>query len=183
MPLKHENFRFIKLVSLSGSKIIEILRHLFNLGVIMILDLPNESCIIWKNKVDGSSLSAETTSSTDSMDVVLLFKWQLVVDDETNLLHIDTSSEQIGCDKDSSGTSSELLHDGISLDLIHFTVHGRDCEVLLIHFCFKLEDSSLSVTIDESLVDIEVRVKIKENIEFPVFLFNCDIILSDTFQG
>jgi len=58
------------------------------------------------------------------MDIVLLLVGQLVVDDQTNLLDIDTSCKKIGGDEDSSGTSSELFHDGVSLDLVHLTVHG-----------------------------------------------------------
>lgn len=97
--------------------------HLFDLGVVMVLDLSDEFGVVWKNEVDGNSLSTESTSSTNSMDVVLLFEWELVVDDETNLLDIDTSCEEIGGDEDSGGTSSELLHDAVSLDLVHLSVH------------------------------------------------------------
>ena len=90
----------------------------------MILDFSNEFGIIWKNEVDSSTFSTESTSSTNSMDIVLLSVWQLVVDNETNLLYINTSSKKIGGDKNSSGTSSELLHNGVSLLLFHLSVHG-----------------------------------------------------------
>jgi hypothetical protein len=107
-----------------GVEIFEILWHLFNLGVVMVLDFSNELCIVWQNKVDCHTFSSETTSSTNSMNVVFLLEWKFVVDNETNLLDIDTSCEKIGGDEDSGGTSSEFLHDSISLDLIHFTMHG-----------------------------------------------------------
>jgi len=89
----------------------------------MILNVFEETSILWKNEVDRSSLSSESTSSTDSVNVVFLLDWQFVVDDKTNLLHIDTSGEQICSDKDTNSTLSELLHHNVSLDLVHLTVH------------------------------------------------------------
>ncbi len=74
--------------------------HLVDLGVVMLLNLLDEHCILGKNEVDSSTLSSQTTSSTDSVDVVLLSEGKLVVYDETDLLDIDTSGEEIGCDED-----------------------------------------------------------------------------------
>ena len=90
----------------------------------MVLDFSDEFGIIWEDKVDSGTFSTESTSSSNSMNVVLLSVWQLVVDNETNLLNIDTSSKEISCDQDSSGSSSELLHDSISCLLLHLTMHG-----------------------------------------------------------
>ena len=49
---------------------------------------------------------------------------EIVVDDERNLLNIDSSSEQIGGDENSGRSRSELLHDDLSLSLFHISVHG-----------------------------------------------------------
>ena len=49
---------------------------------------------------------------------------EIVVDDERDLLNIDSSSEQIGGDEDSGRTRSEFLHDDFSLSLFHISVHG-----------------------------------------------------------
>jgi len=46
----------------------------------MVLDLLDESGILRENEVDSSSFSTETTSSTDSVNVVLLLDGELVVD-------------------------------------------------------------------------------------------------------
>jgi len=89
----------------------------------MILDILQEAGVFWQHEIDCCSLSSESTGSTDSVNVVLLLDWQLVVDDEANLLNIDTSSKQVGGDEYSHSTLSELLHDDISLDLVHFSVH------------------------------------------------------------
>ena len=90
----------------------------------MLLDLLNELGVHGRNEVNSSSLSSESSGSSNSVDVVLLLEGELVVDDETNLLHVDSSGEQVGGDEHSSGSSSEFLHDHVSLDLVHLSVHG-----------------------------------------------------------
>lgn len=127
----------------------------------MVLDFSDEFGIIWEDKVDSGTFSTESTSSTNSMNVVLLSVWQLVVDNETNLLNIDTSSKEISCDQDSSGTSSELLHDGISCLLLHLTMHGRHCKVVVIHGFLKVQHSLFGVAINQSLIDIKVGIEIE----------------------
>lgn len=70
----------------------------------MILDLLEEAGVLGQHEVDGCTLSSESTGATDSMDVVLLLHGELVVDDETDLLDIDTSGEQVSGDKHANGT-------------------------------------------------------------------------------
>jgi len=149
----------------------------------MVLDLLDEAGILRENEVDGSSLSTETTSSTDSVDVVLLLDGELVVDDETNLLDINTSSKQVSGNEHTYGTLSELLHDNISLDLVHLSVHDADSEFLLSHGLLKFFDSLFSVTVNESLVNVQVGVQVEEDIHLPLLLFYSDVVLSDTFEG
>ncbi len=90
----------------------------------MLLDFLNESGVTGEYKVDGSSFSSESTGSTNSVDIVFLFEREFVVDNETNLLDINSSCKQISGNEDSGGSSSEFLHDHVSFDLVHFTVHS-----------------------------------------------------------
>ena len=69
--------------------------NLINLSVEMVLDLLNELGILRKDEVNCSTLSTETTCSTNSMNVVLLLEGELVVDNKTDLLNINTSSKKI----------------------------------------------------------------------------------------
>jgi len=149
----------------------------------MFLQLLDEAGVVGLDEVDSGTLSTETTSSTDSVDVVLLLEGKLVVDDETNLLHINTSSEQIGGNKNTDGTGSELLHDGLSLELVHLTVHNRDNEVFLDHSLLELLDTLFGVTVDESLIDIKVSIEVEEYLHLPFLLFDGNIVLADTFKG
>jgi len=120
----------------------------------MVLDLLNEPCILREYEVDRRSLPTETTGSSDSVDVVLLLNGQLVVDDESNLLDVNTSSEQVGGDKHADSSLSELLHHDVSLNLVHLSVHDGDSEFLLSHSLLQFFHSLLSVTVDQSLVDV-----------------------------
>ena len=122
----------------------------------MILNLSDEFGILWQNEVDGNSLSTESTGSSDSVDVLLLSGGQLVVDDETDLLDIDTSSKQIGTDQNSGGTSSELLHLGVSLFLLFVSSHRGNAEVIIVHGLCQLHDSLLGVAVDHRLVDVQI---------------------------
>jgi len=127
----------------------------------MILDLLQETGITGQNEVDGCSLSAETTGTADSMDVVLLLLGKLEVDNESDLLDIDTTSEHISGDKDTHGTRSELLHHDFTLLLVHLTVHAGNDEVLLGHATLELVDSALRVAVDDGLVDVQVGVQVQ----------------------
>jgi len=149
----------------------------------VILDLLDETRVPGEDKVDGSTLSSETTCSTNSMDVAFSLGWKLVVDDESDLLHIDTSGKQVSADEDSDGSRSELLHDNVSLELVHLSVHGADCEVVLCHGLLELFDSLLCITVNKSLVDIKVGIEIEENLHLPFLFLHGDVVLVDTLES
>lgn len=149
----------------------------------MILDGLDELSVFGEDEVDRGTLSTVTTGSTNSVDVVLLLEGQLVVDDETNLLDINTSGKQIGSDEDTDGTGTELFHDDVTSKLVHLSVHDRDGEVVLGHGLLELLDSLLGVTVDEGLVDVQVGVEVQEDLNFPLFLLDGDVVLVDTFKS
>ena len=145
---------------MSGSsvKLIKVLRHFFNLGVEMLLNLLDEAGVLGRDEVDGSTLTTITTGTTDSVDVVLLLEGKLVVDNETDLLDVDTSGQKISGDEDTGGASSELLHDHVTGHLIHLSVHNGNTEIVLLHLLSQLGDSLLGIAIDQCLIDIEVSI-------------------------
>lgn len=165
------------------SEFVEISWHFVDLSVEMVLDGLDELGILWQDEVDGSTLSTVTTSTTNSVDVVLLLEWQLVVDDETDLLHIDTSGQQVSGDEHAHSTRTELLHDDVSAELVHLTVHDADGEVVLSHGLLELLDSLLGVTVDEGLVDVQVGVQVDEHVHLPLLLLDSDVVLADTFKS
>jgi hypothetical protein len=64
------------------------------------------------------------------VDVVLLGGREVVVDDERDLLDVDTTGEEVGGDEDPRRARAELLHDDLALALLHVTVceKGRERE-------------------------------------------------------
>lgn len=85
--------RYSSLVHSGRSEFVKIGGHLVNLCVEMVLNGLDELGILGKDEVDRGTLSTVTTSTTNSVNVVLLLVRKFVVDDETNLLHIDTSGK------------------------------------------------------------------------------------------
>lgn len=117
------------------------------------------------------------------MNVVLAVGGEIVVDDKGDLLDIDTTGEEIGSDQDTRGTGTELLHDDITLALVHVSVHGGDGEVTGGELVGEPVDLSTGVAEDDGLCDGDGLVEIGEGVELPVLLLNGDVELLNTFEG
>ena len=55
--------------------------------------------IVGGDEVDGDTFASESSATTDTMDVVLPVCGEIVVDDQRNLLDIDSTGEEIGGDQ------------------------------------------------------------------------------------
>lgn len=165
------------------SQFVEIRGHLIDLRVVVILDLLEESGVARQHEVDGGTFLTETTSAADSVNVVLLLLWQLEVDDETDLLDVDSTSEHVSGDQDTNGTRSELLHHDFSLLLVHLAVHAGHHEILLRHVALELVNSALRIAVNNGLINVQIRVKIEQDIHLPFLLLHSNIVLVDTFKG
>jgi len=165
------------------SQLVEISGHLVDLRVVMILQVLKEAGVLGKHEVNGCTLATETTSTADSVDVVLLLQRELVVNNEADLLDIDTSSQKISGNEDTDGAGSELLHDDLTLLLVHLTVHGCNDEILLGHGLLKGIDTTLGVAVNDGLLDVKVGVQVKQDFNLPLGLLNSNIVLMDTVEG
>jgi hypothetical protein len=72
------------------NEISDIHRHLLDLSIVELLDIVQHSDIFGSDEIDGYTFTAETTATTDTMDVVLAVRGDVVVDYERDLLHVDT---------------------------------------------------------------------------------------------
>lgn len=109
------------------------------------------------------------------MDVVLLGSGEIVVDDKRDLLDIDTSGKQVGGNEDSRRTRSELLHDDLSLSLVHVTVHGGDGELSLVELGGEPVDLSSGRAEDDGLGNGDSLVQVAQGVELPVLLLDGDV--------
>lgn len=56
--------------------------HLVNLGVVELFDIPQHPDIFSRNKVDGDTLPSKSSTTSNTMDVVLPICREIVVDNE-----------------------------------------------------------------------------------------------------
>lgn len=157
--------------------------HLLDLGAVELLNLTHHTDILSGDEVDSDTLSAESTTTTDSVDVVLSVGREIVVDDQGNLLDIDTTGQEISGDQDTGRAGSELLHDQVTLGLVHVTVHGGDSEVTGSELVGEPVDLAAGVAEDDSLGDGDSLVQVREGVELPLLLLNSNVELLDTLQG
>jgi hypothetical protein len=157
--------------------------HLLNLSAVELLDLSHHADILGGHEVDRNTLPSETTSTTDSVDVVLTVGGEIVVDDQGNLLDIDTTGQKISGDQDTGGSRSELLHDQITLTLVHVAVHGGHGEVTRGELVGKPVNLPSGVAEDDSLCDGDSLIQIGEGVQLPILLLDGDVELLDTFEG
>lgn len=158
-------------------------RHLLNLGAVELLNLAHHADIISSDKVDRNTFATETTTTTNAMNVVLTVGGEIVVDDQGNLLDINTTGQKVSGDEDTRGAGAELLHDEVTLGLVHVTVHGRDGEITGSELVGKPVDLAAGVAEDDGLSDGDSLIQIGEGIELPLLLLNGDVELLDTFKG
>ena len=157
--------------------------HLFDLGAVELFDLTHHAHVIGGDEVDCDTFPAESAATSDTMDVVLAICREVVVDDKGDLLHINTTGEQVSGDEHTRGAGSELLHDDIALCLVHVAVHGRDGEVASSELVGEPVDLSTGVAEDDGLGDRDGLVQIGQCIQFPLFFLDCDVELLDTFKS
>ena len=72
--------------------------HLLNLSAVELLDFSHHAHILCGHEVDRNTLSSESTSTTDSVDVVFTVGGKIIVDDQGDLLDIDTTGQEISGD-------------------------------------------------------------------------------------
>jgi hypothetical protein len=157
--------------------------HLLDLCAVELLNLAHHADIVSGDEVDGHTLTSETSTTTDTMDVVLTVGGKVVVDDEGNLLDVDTTGEEVSGDEDTGRSRAELLHDNITLGLVHVTVHGGDGEVTSSELVGEPVDLPAGVAEDDSLGNGDGLVQVGESVELPILLLNGNVELLDTFEG
>jgi len=157
--------------------------HLVNLSVVELLNVTEHAYILGGDKVDSNTLTSETTTTTNAMDVVLPVGGHVVVDNKGHLLDIDPTSEEISGDEDTSRSRTELSHEDFTLLLLHVTVHGGDSEFTFVHLLSQSVDLPPGVTEDDGLGDRDSFVKIRKRIKLPLLPLDGNVELLDTLKS
>jgi len=157
--------------------------HFFNLCVVKLLQFSEGTDIVSGDKVNGNTFSSESTATTDSVNVVLQVSWEVIIDDQGDLLDVNTTSKKISGDQNSAGTSSEFVQNEISFLHGNISVSGGDGEVSGSHLVGQPVDLSSGVAEDDCLGNIQGIVEVTQSVELPFLFLHTDIELFDTFQG
>ena len=96
------------------------------------------------DKRDCETLSAEPSCSADSVQITVGFGWHVEVENDVNLLNVDTTTEDLGCNKDAV---LELLEALVDFDsdkintflLLTFLPREFLCESPYLGWCFYLK--------------------------------------------
>jgi len=56
--------------------------HLLDLSAIELFNFPHHTHILRSNEVDSDAFSSKTSTTSDTMDVVLTVRWKVIVDDK-----------------------------------------------------------------------------------------------------
>ena len=158
-------------------------RHLLNLGAVELLDLSHHAHIVSSYEVDGNTLPAESSTATNTMDVVFAVGREIVIDNEGYLLNIDTTSQKISSDQNAGRARTELFHDNITLRLLHVTMHGGHSKVTSGELVSEPVDLSAGVAEDDCLSNGDSLIQIGKSIKLPIFFLHSDVELFDAFES
>src|SRR5436190_1915648 len=125
--------------------------HFLDLSAVELLNFPHHADVVRGDEVDSNAFTAETTTTTNTMNIVLAIGRQIVVDDQGDLLDIDTTGKKISSDQDARRPRAELLHNDITLGLFHVAMHGGHSEVTGGKLISQPVDLSPGVTENDSL--------------------------------
>merc|ERR1711881_810306 len=121
--------------------------------------------IIVCNEINGNTFTTETAATSNSVNVVFTIGWKIIVDDQRDLLYIDTTSQQISSDQNTGRSGTEFPHDDV-------TVQGRYGEIFLVELLCQPLHLTTSVQEDDSLSDSQRLVQIAESVQLPFFLLD-----------
>ena len=131
--------RGLKAISATGSSrsVVHVAGGVDNRGQLTdadfkaVLDLLQRLAIlISAHESDGEALGAETTGTSDTVEVGVGVLGHVVVEDNVDSLNVHATSEEVGGHQDSLLEILELLISGESLLLAHPPVYGDGREVL-----------------------------------------------------
>ena len=97
------------------------------------------------------------------------------VDDKRDLLHVDTTCQQVSGNEDSRRARAELLHNDLALFLTHVSMHRGDSELAFVKLLGEPVDLAPGRAEDNSLGDGDRLIQVTEGIELPVLLLDRDV--------
>ena len=121
------------------------------------LDLIQDLNILLRgNEWYGGTLCSKSSCSTNSVEILIGIRWHVKVDNNVDLLNIDTSTDKIGCNTDSVLTLLEVLVDLQCLLLFHASMESNRWESLLLNKFIQNLSILLWFHENDDLIEIEL---------------------------
>ena len=116
------------------------------------------------------------------MDVVCNVARKIVVDHNGDLLHINTTGNQIGGNQNACCTMSEVLHAVVALKRCHLAVQHRHTEITLLHLLAQALSRYARVAEDDGLGQTQQLEQIAQHVNLEGFLLAIHMELVDGLQ-
>ena len=137
----------------SSQEIGNIWWQLLNLHIVELLNVKQHSLIVLCNKINGNTLSPKPSTSSNTVKVIFWLSWQIKVYDQGDLLHINTTSQEVSGDENTGRSRAEFTHNYITSILVHVTMGGWDCMVTATHLVSEPINLAPCVHKDDTLGD------------------------------
>jgi len=138
--------------------------------------------LVVTTETDSQTFGTESTGSGNSVQVSIRVFWHVVVENDVHSFDIDTSSEEIGGDQDSSLKVFEQRVSFKSFLLVHGPVDVDGWEVLVFEELVQGDASLNGFDEDDDLVEFE-RVEEVEQFSVLLLFFELTVVLSETVEG
>lgn len=93
-------------------------------------NISQHSHIVCRHKVDRNTLASEPSTASDTVNVVLPVRRQVIVDHQRYLLNVYSTRQQVRRDQHARRSRSELFHQHLSLLLLHISVLTRPISLI-----------------------------------------------------
>jgi len=155
---------------------------LFNFDLEFVLDfIKYLSVLLAGDERDGKTLSSESTSSSYSVKILIWLVWHMEIDDDVDLLNVDTSTVHICGYHNSVFGLLEVIVDLDSLFLLHVTVTCNTWESFLLDDILKFSRILGMAYEDNDLVELKSIQKFNEFHDLLV-VFELDVVLLKTMK-
>lgn len=134
------------------------------------------------NETDGQSLGSKSTSSSYSVQVLIGLVWHIVVDDDVDLLNVDTSAKKIRAYHDSELALLELVVDKDTLVLRHGSVAGYGWETLVSDDLVEHLGPLLVLDENNDLIEVKLVEQVNE-LSVLLVVLKIHIVLLETVKG
>lgn len=122
----------------------------------MLLQTLHEGFVFGEYHIDCCSFTAETASTTDSVDLVFLVCWQFLVDHQVALLNVDSTRQQVSGDHDAGDCVAEVVHNHGAVTLVQVGVDHTNLEFVLAQILGQNLSLLLGVYVDDAKPDINL---------------------------